>query len=199
MSVHVIFPPAAVTISFFSECSHRSVDLLQKPKYVRGPPRRGFIKGPHPGSRRPIFHTTFSHSKPWAFSNGGCIPSNLQNKFHHSFRNVNDSGRDKQVHDFLELNGSTASWCDSNHVPLHISSTPFIKLPIAACHHPSRLSFLSVNRKALMNELTPWIRDYFLNLATLHGSSYNTAPPVEKTRRCQLKRVCGAPLAQPNR
>ena len=40
-----------------------------------------------------------------------------------------------------------------------------------------------------MNEVTPWISDYFKNLATTYGSSYDAAPPTEKLRKCQLKRV----------
>ena len=40
-----------------------------------------------------------------------------------------------------------------------------------------------------MNEVTPWISDYFTNLAITYGSSYNDAPKTEKLKRCQLKKV----------
>ena len=40
-----------------------------------------------------------------------------------------------------------------------------------------------------MNEVTPWISDYFINLATTYGSKYHTASPAEKLRKCQLKKV----------
>lgn len=40
-----------------------------------------------------------------------------------------------------------------------------------------------------MDEVTPWIKDYFLNLATTYGSDFETVPPAEKVRRCQLKKV----------
>jgi len=40
-----------------------------------------------------------------------------------------------------------------------------------------------------MNEVTPWISDYFTNLATTYGSNYLSAPPVEKLRKCQVKKV----------
>ncbi|KAF9778951.1 hypothetical protein BJ322DRAFT_1173015 [Thelephora terrestris] len=40
-----------------------------------------------------------------------------------------------------------------------------------------------------MNEVTPWIKDYFLNLATTHGSDFNTVPPAPKLKKCQLRKV----------
>lgn len=47
-----------------------------------------------------------------------------------------------------------------------------------------------------MDEVKPWISDYFINLATTHGSQFYSAPPVEKTRKCQLKKVRQAASVQ---
>lgn len=49
-----------------------------------------------------------------------------------------------------------------------------------------------------MNEVTPWIKSYFLSLATTHGSDYNTLPPVGKVKKCQLKKVRKAILVPPD-
>lgn len=40
-----------------------------------------------------------------------------------------------------------------------------------------------------MDEVAPWIKEFFLNLATTLGSNYNTLPPIERSRKCQLKKV----------
>lgn len=45
------------------------------------------------------------------------------------------------------------------------------------------------NAKGFMDEVTPWIKDYFLHLATIYGSHFDTVPPTEKVKRCQLKKV----------
>jgi hypothetical protein len=40
-----------------------------------------------------------------------------------------------------------------------------------------------------MDEVTPWVSDYFLNLATSYGSDYKTFPATKKAKKCQLKKV----------
>lgn len=53
-----------------------------------------------------------------------------------------------------------------------------------------------VNAKGFMDDVKPWIKDYFLILATKYGSKFDTAPPTEKVKRCQLKKVRGAVSVQ---
>ena len=83
----------------------------------------------------------------------------------------------------------TAFLRDENHV-MRVAppnSTPFIKPPVIVAFRNPAPPF--ANAKGFMNEVTPWISDYFTNLATAYGSNYNTVPPAEKLKKCQLKKV----------
>ena len=56
----------------------------------------------------------------------------------------------------------------------------------------------SVNAKGFMDDVKPWIKAYFLNLATTYGSNFDSAPPVEKVKKCQLKKVRRVVLVRQN-
>jgi len=77
--------------------------------------------------------------------------------------------------------------CHVSQLNLSIKQVHDRGLPSSASLHSP-----SVDAETFMNEVTPWISDYFTNLATTYGSNYLAAPPMEKLRKCQLKKVCRA-------
>ena len=83
----------------------------------------------------------------------------------------------------------TVSRCYKDHVLLVTSPCHDQAVHDRGLPSPASLHSPFVNAKAFMNEVTPWISDYFTNLATIYGSDYLSAPPVEKLRKCQLKKV----------